>query len=106
MTKLTPQQRSDLEIALQSILKQTDDVVKIPGEFLESVKKFGAHRAICEFLRPDGGFPKEMLKLHREGKLPQSIEALVLQPEWKEFFDEPLLTEASNRLLEITSVMV
>jgi hypothetical protein len=82
-----------------------DDVVKIPGEFLESVEKLGAHRAICDFLKSDGGFPKELLKLHREGKLPQSIEALVLQPEWKDLFDEPFLIEASNRLQEISSVM-
>ena len=105
MTKLTPQQHSGLEVALQSLLKQTNNVVKIPCEFLESVKKFGAHRAIYDFLKPDGAFPKVLIQLHRAGKLPLSIESMVLQPEWREFFDEPLLIEASNRLQEVSSVL-
>jgi hypothetical protein len=105
MSKLTEQQHAELGVALKSLLEQINDVVKIPSDFINSIQDRGAHRAICEFLKPDGGFPKELLKLHQAGKLPLSVEAFVLQPEWKDFFDEPLLVEASNRLQEIASVM-
>ena len=105
MRELTQQQHTDLEAALKSLLHETSDVVQIPGEFLQTVEKLGAHPAICDFLRPDGGFPKELLKIHQAGKLTLTIESLVLKPEWKDLFDEHLLLEASNRLNEVAAVM-
>jgi hypothetical protein len=105
MSELTEKQHSDLEAAVKALLSEADRAVRLPVDFIDSVEKLGAHRAICEFLKPDGGFPKELIKLHQAGKIPLSIEAFVLQPEWKEFFDEPLLIEASSRLQEIGSVL-
>jgi len=99
------QQYCELENALKSVLKDTGEIVKIPEEFLHSVERIGAHRAICDFLKPDGGMPEALLKLHQTRKLTLSIESLVLQPKWKEFFDEHLLIEASKRLQEIGTVM-
>lgn len=80
-------------------------MASIPSTFFASIEKIGAHGAICEFLKPDGGFPKELLKFHQAGKLPLSIESLVLKPGWKDLFDEHLLLEASNRLQEVSAVL-
>jgi hypothetical protein len=74
-------------------------------EFHDLVKELGPHGAICRYLQPDGKFPPHLLKLDREGIIPPCIESLVLQPEWREFFDEPLLIEAATRLQEISSVI-
>lgn len=92
---------SEQHSALESILRD----LPLPEGFREMIDRLGAHGAICEYLRPDGPFPEHLMTLHREGKLPKSIESLVLQPEWKEFFDEPLLIEASTRLQEVVSAI-
>jgi hypothetical protein len=69
------------------------------------IDRLGAHGAVCEYLRPNGPFSDHLLSLHGEGKIPQSIESLVLQPEWKDFFDEPFLIEASSRLQELAQTI-
>lgn len=86
---------------LQSLLKD----LPLPEGFLDMIDRLGAHGAVCEYLRPDGPFPGHLLTLHREGRIPQSIESLVLQPEWKDFFDEPFLIEASSRLQELAQTI-
>jgi hypothetical protein len=87
--------------ALAEILQK----LPLPEGFRELMEELGPRNAVCQYLAPDGCFPDHLLKLHREGNLPSSIESLVLQPEWKEFFDEPLLIEAADRLQEIASTV-
>ena len=103
MVSSTPKQRGDLDSALRAVLSELRTVVSIPMSFLEAVEKNGAHRALCEFLQPGGGFPRELLQLHRKGMLPISIEAMVLKPEWKDYFDEHMLLEASQRIQELSA---
>lgn len=71
-----------------------------PNHFLAMLRSNGGYATVSKLLvskTPSDGFTK----LWEGGRLDLSIEALVVETEWGQFFDEKLLEQARYKLTQV-----
>jgi hypothetical protein len=69
-----------------------------PSYFLTSLGTDGAFSTVIKLLAPGRPPSDGFVRLWKEGHLELSVEALILESEWKSLFDDEVLTVARKRL--------
>lgn len=83
--------------AMMTIYEQAKAIGYNAARFRQLVGELGG-RAAAKRLLASAGHPEGLTRLWQEGRLDISMEALVLQPAWRDLFTDEERAIAANRL--------